>query len=937
MSTILPVGDSLPNPSAAMLQRLQAVSSKPLNPSPLAMPASTSTTLDVDSTLPQPSDAPASLELSGRIISATCYTPYTIGYRKDNDAAKTGNDTWEITTRRGLSTLHDTLKHLASKQSGWEHTLVGWTGEIKQLSTDAETHPQQHMQSSRMAQVGNPVPEIAGSSARPNPAMLHRTKSYVAPSSAPVFSGNTNRMTMKGDYSKPPEEQKATVNAELRKELEMVLEEKGGEAGWDKIKPVWLGDEVEGGLPLVDMERWTKYAEKVLWPTFHYIVPQTFSPAEGSTLEERAWWRDYLRFNNAFANSIVEIYKPGDIIWVHDYHLLVLPEILRQRIGRDIYIGMFIHAPWPSSEIFKILSRRKPLIEGMLASNMVCFQSETYKEHFVSCCKRILGFNESFDAKGNVTGVDTYGAHCGVSVNPIGLDLQKVKAAINQPGVLENMEKIKKGYGDKKIIVGRDRLDGVRGVLQKLRAFQRFLENNPEWVERVVLIQVTSSSYLAESASIEVQVSDLISKINGKYGSINHTPVQHYPQYLQPQEYFALLRVADLGMFTSVRDGMNTASLEYIICQDKNLAPIIVSEFTGTAESLPNAIIVNPTNTSQVADQIVRCLEFSAEERRAQYDKLANYVTTHTAQTWNANFLRSLFIELQHDKDHPITPALDSHSFLSAYNSSRKRLFMFDYDGTLTPIVQDPQMAIPADRVVRTLKLLAAQPDNEVWIISGRDQDFLSQWLGHIEELGLSAEHGCFLRYPRQTNWQNLAAMMDMTWQKVAIEVFTKYTEKTAGSFVECKDIAVTWHYRRAELGLGRHMSALCRAEMIATLASWDVEVMDGKANLEVRPRALNKGEIVRKLITSNPDFVFCAGDDRTDEDMFHVLGGPEASGIKNVFSVTVGASSKVTKADWHLLEPGDVVDAAGLCMGIVDPRDVGISQGTEGCNGDKN
>lgn len=210
-------------------------------------------------------------------------------------------------------------------------------------------------------------------------------------------------------------------------------------------------------------------------------------------MEERGWWRDYIRFNNAFADSIIEVYKPGDIIWIHDYHLLILPEILRQRLGRDVYIGLFIHAPWPSSEIFKILSRRKQLLEGMLSANMVSFQSETYKAHFVSCCRRILGYQEKYDEKGNVTGVDTYGAHCAVHVNPIGMDVQKVRTAVTDPGVEENMQKIRGAYGDVKIIVGRDRLDGVRGVLQKLKAYERFLENNPEWIEKVCFLFLTGN------------------------------------------------------------------------------------------------------------------------------------------------------------------------------------------------------------------------------------------------------------------------------------------------------------------------------------------------------------------------------------------------------------------------------------------------------------
>lgn len=435
---------------------------------------------------------------------------------------------------------------------------------------------------------------------------------------------------------------------------------------------------------------------------------------------------------------------------------------------------------------------------------------------------------------------------------------------------------------------------------------------------------------MIESQAIELKVSEMVSNINGRFGSLHYTPVQHYPQYLQPQEYFALLRVAALGLITSVRDGMNTASLEYIICQAETHGPVILSEFTGTAESLQDAIIVNPTNTAQVADEIARCLQMSDEMKKAHHAKLYEHVTSNTSQAWNARFLRLLVDKLQYDALHPVTPVLDAALFLEAYRESDERIFMFDYDGTLAPIVADPEMAIPTDRVVRTLKRLAQEPGNRVWIISGRDQRFLSTWLGHIDELGLSAEHGCFMRYPAQTEWQNLAEKLDMGWQAVAEAVFARYCDLTAGSFVEKKAVAITWHYRRAELELGRHMAGRCHADLCAALAGWPVEVMEGKANLEVRPQALNKGEIVRSLvdgIEQRRGLVFCAGDDRTDEDMFGVLNQVEAAGMHGmgeVFTVTVGPSSKITEAKWHVLEPSDVVDVVGLCVGIVDLADVG-------------
>lgn len=470
-------------------------------------------------------------------------------------------------------------------------------------------------------------------------------------------------------------------------------------------------------------------------------------------------------------------------------------------------------------------------------------------------------------------------------------------------------------------------------------------------------MQITTPSSLAQPSTIEHQVSEKISEINGTYGSLGFSPVQHYSQYLSPQDYYALLRAADLALITSVRDGMNTTCHEYILCQVETHGPVIVSEFTGTAESLTDAVVVNPTNTHQVADEIHRCLTMSAPERADLHSKVYSFVTQHTAQTWNSEFLKGLFGELSCGLRHPTTPLLNYSELLRAYNSSDKRLFMFDYDGTLTPIVQDPDRAIPADRVIRSLKTLAQSPQNRVWIVSGRDKTFLDMHLGHIDELGLSAEHGCFIREPESTTWQNLAEMMDMSWQAEAEAVMRWYTERTTGSFVERKNIAVTWHYRRADPEFGAHQARECMAELIARLKPYAVEVMTGKANLEVRPRALNKGEIVRRLVKAEkPSFVLCAGDDTTDEDMFRVLnefgalankgtrkiigvgGDPVELDDTNditktegqvpdedmVFSVRVGPSSQETLARWHLLEAADVVDAIGVLVGTVKAEDAG-------------
>lgn len=633
-----------------------------------------------------------------------------------------------------------------------------------------------------------------------------------------------------------------------------------------------------------------------------------------------------MKFNEAFADKICEIYKPGDVIWVHDYHLLLLPQIIRQRLPKA-YIGTFMHAPFPSSEYFRYLTKRTELLEGMLGSNMIGFQSYSYSRHFISACTRVLGFEST------PSSVDAYGARVSIDVFPVGIDTARVEADMSVFAVQENVNALRELYPGKKIIVGRDRLDSVRGVIQKLRAFEIFLQMYPEMAGQVVLIQVTSSAF-AQSSKIERKVSELIAHINGTYGSLQFMPIQHYQQTIARNEYLALLRAADLALITSVRDGMNTTSLEFVVCQKESHAPVILSEFTGTATSLTDAILVNPWDSVGVATAIHDCLVMSEEEKAVLEKKLYAQVTSNTTQVWVSRFISRLLLNLSSFDHSHMTPVLDRPRMSSKYHSSIRRLFLFDYDGTLTPIVREPSAAIPTDRVIRTLKKLAEDPKNQVYIISGRDQKFLEHWLGDVDKLGLSAEHGSFLRPVGSREWQNLAEKMDMSWQKDVVSIFKYYTERTQGAFIERKRCAVTWHYRRADPEYGAFQARQCQNHLENTVTgNYDVEVMAGKANLEVRPRFVNKGEIAKRLAEEyldpktgervRPDFILCIGDDSTDEDMFRALRKIENLDQDEVFTVTVGPSSKMTTAEWHLSASADVVSTVGMLVGTVDLADM--------------
>ena len=708
--------------------------------------------------------------------------------------------------------------------------------------------------------------------------------------------------------------------------------------------PVWLYDETEeckDAILLTDQYRWRRFAESELYTLFHYKMSV---PTDGRS--ERKWWADYCRLNQKSADRILEIYKPGDIVWVHDYHLMLLPSLLRQRIP-NIYVGFFLHTPFPTSELFRCLPPRKQLLTGPLGANMVGFQSYNYARHFASCASRVCGF-EALES-----GIDAYGAHIAVNFFPVGIDAKLVeREAFDGDGIDQIAKTLREKYADMKIIVGRDRLDTVRGVSQKLMAYETFLQKHPEWRGKVMLIQITNPISIDEGKEdvenkIDKKVSGLVAHINGLYGGIDYTPVLHFPQHLSRQEYFALLRIADLGLVTSVRDGMNTTALEFVISQKENHSPLILSEFSGTATKLTTkngATHVNPWDLSGVAHEIHEALVRSPEEKASQHEKLYQCVTTETVQAWSQAYLDNLLINLNTFNKSIATPLLNKVDLLLQYRKAKQRLFLFDYDGTLTPIVKDPAAAVPSDRVLRTIKKLSQDPLNSVWIISGRDQNFLSEWWGHIPELGLSAEHGSFIRHPQSDSWENLTEKFDMSWQEEVVQIFQNYTDRTQGSFIERKKIAVTWHYRRTDPEFGAYQARECRKALETSVAKkYDVEVMSGKANLEVRPRFVNKGEIAKRLVESyrdgkdastpvsqtGPNFVLCLGDDFTDEDMFRSLMNSDLP-RETVFTCTVGASSKKTLAYWHLLEPSDVIATIAFLNGRPSATDAAAVEAVE-------
>ncbi|KAH9916960.1 trehalose 6-phosphate phosphatase [Epithele typhae] len=630
--------------------------------------------------------------------------------------------------------------------------------------------------------------------------------------------------------------------------------------------PVWLDDKDAHG-------HYDGYCKQTLWPLFHYLLWQDVATEYASA---DSHWAPYSAVNAVFARRVAEIYQPGDLIWIHDYHLLLVPSLIRQTLP-DASVGLFVHTPFPSSEVFRCLPRRNEILDGMLGANLICFQTYSYSRHFTSSCIRVCGYEVT--SRG---GIDVQGHVAAISYSPVGVDADRVAKDILRPGIQPKLEALRTLYEGKKIIVGRDKLDVVKGVVQKLRAFEKLLQDYPQWIGNVVLIQVTSPA-LSDSPKLERQVSELVAHINGEYGSLDFIPVHHYHQTIKKDEFYALLSVADLGVITPLRDGMNTTSMEFVISQERTKkSPLVLSEFMGISSNMTDAMQINPWNLSEVAAAMHRGLSMSEEE------KLSRHQSLYKIRLGSSNMARQ-------------TPFMPKAHLESRYMQAKKRLFLFDYDGTLTPIVKVPSAAVPSKDTLLALETLTADP--------------ATSWLG------MSAEHGGFIREPGQATWSNFTESLDMSWMADVLEIFKYYTERTTGSAIEVKKSAITWHYRSADPEWGLFQCHQCQDLLENNLArKRPIEVLVGKKNLEVRPLAINKGEITpanTRVTLEPPLSVTLLAKDKEAFTPVELAIERDA-----IFTTAVGHSSKRTLAVWHVTTPEEVVEHMLHLVRDVIPED---------------
>lgn len=352
-----------------------------------------------------------------------------------------------------------------------------------------------------------------------------------------------------------------------------------------------------------------EFCKSSLWPILHYHVWDD----PGRCIKLESQWPDYVKANEAYAQAILDVFQAGDLIWIMDYQLMLLPGLLRRKLQKTP-IGFYLRNTFPSSELVRCLPQAKELISGMLGANVIGFQVYAFARHFTSCCTRLLGVEASLQQ------IDYEGAPVELVVASTGIDPEFLKSWLEAEETKQKVARFQEMYDGLTVIVGIDRVHQVRSLKHKLAAFEIFLDSNPEWLGRVVLLQILlpESQEFGPNADLS-EFLDEIARVNSQFGSLEYTPFQLFQQNIDLAEYYALLKIADCYISTKERDSLSMVALDFVLCQQEKKSPVVLSEFTALANSLSSALRINPWNRKETAEAIKAALCMSVIEKQARH------------------------------------------------------------------------------------------------------------------------------------------------------------------------------------------------------------------------------------------------------------------------------------------------------------------------------
>ena len=613
------------------------------------------------------------------------------------------------------------------------------------------------------------------------------------------------------------------------------------------------------------------FSNRTIWPLFHYFPK--------NCIFEPKHWEAYKKVNQKFCNAVLSLADENDTIWIHDYQLLLLPQMIREKLP-NAKIGFFLHIPFPSFELIRLLPWRKEILLGMMGADLIGFHEYDYVRHFFESVHRIAGYEH------NLLTITVDNRIIEIDAFPMGIDYEKYSSAVDDENVRIEIKKLREQIGNKKLILSVDRLDYTKGIIIRMRAFSLFLEKYPQYIGEVslVILAVPSRTEVDQYIRLRDKIEGLVGRINGQYGTIGWTPIHYMFRGLSFPEIIALYYESEIALITPIRDGMNLVAKEYIASKERGnkRGVLILSEMTGAACELSEAIIINPQNRNEIADSIEKALTMSDFEAQRRNHFMQKRLSRYTVKKWASEFINSLNKIKIRQKEmlmHRLSSAIEN-TITSSYNKSKSRLILLDYDGTLSPFFPLPEMAKPSEKLMNTIRSLCDDNNNEVVIISGRGKSNLSEWFAGLN-ISLVAEHGNWTK-KESGSWQNHGTPAK-NWKEKLKPVMEVFVDRTPGSFIEEKEYSLVWHYRQADKGLAQIRMHELKDALLSMTGNLDVGVFEGNKIIEIKSIAASKGTAASEWLLKNSyDFIFCAGDDYTDEDMFSVL--PD-----DAFSIKIG------------------------------------------------
>ncbi len=619
------------------------------------------------------------------------------------------------------------------------------------------------------------------------------------------------------------------------------------------------------------------FASHTLWPLFH-----SFSTYARYLPEE---WSAYREANTLFAEAVAKIVDARDTIWVHDFQLLLLPSLLRERLP-DAKIGFFLHIPFPPFDVLRLLPWSRDLLRGLLGADLIGFHTYDDAQSFLHGARRLLGLDNEigrFVWGGRVVQADVF---------PMGVDVARFATTTVPIHVADAIERLHGLVGGAKLAFSISRLDYTKGTPQALLAFERLFERHPKYRKEVtyLLVVVPSREKVEQNRVLKKEVDELVGRINSRFGSLEWTPIRYMYRQLPFDELLALYRVSDIAVVTPLRDGMNLIAKEFLVARPDDSGVLVLSEMAGASKELTEALLVNPNNVDDVTGALHEALRMPAKEQARRNRIMRARLEANDVGHWADRFLARLdaSFELSRRLAVRMLGRGERKAILDGYAAASRRLILLDYDGTLVPLHDRPEQAAPPEELIEVLKVIADSPRDRIAIVSGRRRDDLDAWFDALP-LTLAAEHGAWVRDPAKGGWESQPGL-SAEWKSRIWPILELYVDRVPGSFVEEKDFSLCWHYRSADFESGAAAAHDLLDALTALTANLDLHVVPGRRVIEVKSTRATKGHFVSGLLPSQTwDFVFAAGDDATDESLFAALP-------KDAVSIRVGLAISVAR-----------------------------------------